>query len=105
MTGQHACKWGMPALGNGPSGLPYDSKSLVAPALHLLVGEALTKDCGVESQIWELLDPYMMHSWSDPKEGGHGALGYNGSYKDLGEFSLETVKMFYNDATNSGFSI
>ncbi len=86
VAGQHICKWGMPALGHGPSGLPYDNKSLVAPALHLLVGEALTKDCGVESQIWELLDPYMMHSWSDPEKGGHGAMGYNGSYRDLGEF-------------------
>lgn len=90
VAGQHTSKWGMQALGHGPSGLPYGGKSLVAPALHLLVGEALTKDCGVESQIWELLDPYMMHSWSDPKEGGHGALGYNGSYKDLGEFWSRT---------------
>ncbi|MEN8694127.1 MAG: DUF6288 domain-containing protein, partial [Akkermansiaceae bacterium] len=90
VAGQHVCKWGMPALGHGPSGLPYGEKSLVAPALHLLVGEALTKDCGVESQIWELLDPYMMHSWSDPKEGGNGSLGYNASYKDLGEFWSRT---------------
>ncbi len=90
VAGQHVCKWGMPALGHGPSGLPYGEKSLVAPALHLLVGEALTKECGIESQIWELLDPYMVHSWSDPKEGGHGALGYNASYKDLGEFWSRT---------------
>ena len=90
IAGQHVCKWGMPALGHGPSGLPYGEKSLVAPALHLLVGEALTKDCGIESQIWELLDPYMVHSWSDPKEGGNGSLGYNASYKDLGEFWSRT---------------
>jgi len=25
-------------------------------------------------------------AWSAPAEGGHGALGYNKSYKDLGEF-------------------
>lgn len=86
VAGQHKCKWGMPALGHGPSGLPYDEKSLVAPAIHLLVGESLTKRCGVESKVWELLMPYMEHSWSDPTEGGHGGMGYNASYKDLGEF-------------------
>lgn len=86
VAGQHKCKWGMPALGHGPSGLPYDEKSLVAPAIHLLVGEALTKRCGVESKVWELLMPYMEYSWSDPSEGGHGGMGYNASYKDLGEF-------------------
>ena len=86
VAGQHKCKWGMPALGHGPSGLPYGEKSLVAPACHLLVGEALTRQCGIESQVWELLDPYMVHSWSDPKDGGHGAMGYNGSYKDLAQF-------------------
>ncbi|MGC6425706.1 MAG: DUF6288 domain-containing protein [Akkermansiaceae bacterium] len=90
MAGQHVSKWGMPALGHGPSGLPYGEKSLVAPALHLLVGEALTKNCGIESQMWELLDPYMMHSWSNPEEGGNGSLGYNGSYKDLAEFWSRT---------------
>lgn len=90
MAGQHVSKWGMPALGHGPSGLPYGEKSLVAPALHLLVGEALTKECGIASQMWELLDPYMIHSWSDPREGGNGSLGYNGSYKDLAEFWSRT---------------
>lgn len=90
MAGQHVSKWGMPALGHGPSGLPYGEKSLVAPALHLLVGEALTKNCGIESQMWELLDPYMIHSWSNPEEGGNGSLGYNGSYKDLAEFWSRT---------------
>lgn len=90
IAGQHECKWGMPALGHGPSGLPYGEKSLVAPAMHLLVGEALTKQCGIDSQIWELLDPYMIHSWSNPKDGGHGAMGYNASYKDLGEFWSRT---------------
>ena len=42
--------------------------------------------CGMESEIWELLLPYMTLAWSDPKEGGHGSLGYNQSYKDLAEF-------------------
>ncbi|MBK1835400.1 DUF6288 domain-containing protein [Roseibacillus ishigakijimensis] len=86
VKGQHKCKWGMPALGHGPSGLPYDNKSLVAPAIHLLLGEALTQQCGIDSQIWELLMPYMEHSWSDPGQGGHGGMGYNGSYRDQGEF-------------------
>jgi len=84
--GQHPSKWEVPALGHGPSGLPYDQKALVAPACHLLVFEALAMRCGMESRLWELLMPYMEMSWSDPAEGGHGALGYNRSYKDLGEF-------------------
>ncbi|MBK1825615.1 DUF6288 domain-containing protein [Haloferula rosea] len=84
--GQHNCKWDVPALGHGPSGLPYGEKALVAPACHLLVFEALAQRCGMESKLWELLMPYMEMSWSDPKEGGHGAMGYNRSYKDLGEF-------------------
>jgi len=84
--GQHNCKWDVPALGHGPSGLPYGQKALVAPACHLLVFEALAQRCGMESKLWELLLPYMEMSWSDPKEGGHGAMGYNRSYKDLGEF-------------------
>jgi len=86
VAGQHTCKWDVPALGHGPSGLPYGEKSLVAPSCHLLVHEALAKRCGIKSEIWELLFPYMEMSWSDPKDGGHGALGYNRSYKDLGEF-------------------
>ena len=84
--GRHESAWKVPALGHGPSGLPYDQKALVAPACHLLVFEALARRCGMESRLWEMLMPYMEMSWSDPKEGGHGALGYNRSYKDLGEF-------------------
>jgi hypothetical protein len=84
--GQHQSVWGVPALGHGPDGLPYSQKALVAPACHLLVFEALAMRCGMESRLWELLMPYMEISWSDPKDGGHGALGYNRSYKDLGEF-------------------
>ena len=86
VAGQHQSKWNVPALGHGPSGLPYDNKSLVAPSCHLLVYEALAMRCGMESEIWELLLPYMTLAWSDPKEGGHGSLGYNQSYKDLAEF-------------------
>jgi hypothetical protein len=40
----------------------------------------------MKSGIWELLGPYMEMAWSDPKDGGHGALGYNRSYKDTEEF-------------------
>lgn len=86
VAGQHTCKWEVPALGHGPSGLPYGQKSLVAPSCHLLVYEALAQRCGMQSEIWELLLPYMEMAWSDPKQKGHGALGYNRSYKDLGEF-------------------
>jgi hypothetical protein len=86
VNGQHPSKWGVPALGHGPSGLPYDQKALVAPACHLLVFEALAMRCGMKSGIWELLMPYMEMSWSDPKTGGHGSLGYNRSYMDKQEF-------------------
>jgi hypothetical protein len=86
VKGQHQSAWGVPALGHGPSGLPYENKALVAPACHLLIFEALAQRCGMKSGIWELLTPYMEMSWSDPKDGGHGALGYNRSYKDTEEF-------------------
>lgn len=90
INGQHPSKWGVPALGHGPSGLPYEDKALVAPACHLLVFEALAMRCGMKSGIWELLMPYMEMAWSDPKEGGHGSLGYNRSYKDKEEFWSRT---------------
>ncbi|HEY1120012.1 MAG TPA: DUF6288 domain-containing protein [Haloferula sp.] len=86
IKGQHKSSWGVPAFGHGPSGLPYENKALVAPACHLLIFEALAQRCGMKSGIWELLTPYMEMAWSDPKEGGHGALGYNRSYKDTEEF-------------------
>lgn len=86
VAGHHICKWDVPALGHGTDGLPYDNKALVAPACHLLVAEALAMRCGRDSGIWELLLPYMELSWSDPKDGGHGSLGYNPSYKDTEEF-------------------
>ncbi|MCH7227383.1 DUF6288 domain-containing protein [Haloferula sp. A504] len=88
--GRHMSKWDVPALGHGPDGLPYDQKALVAPACHLLVFEALAMRCGMEDRLWEMLLPYMEMSWSDPADGGHGALGYNRSYKDLGEFWSRT---------------
>lgn len=86
VAGQHQSIWNVPALGHGPDGLPYGQKSLVAPSCHLLMYEALAVRCGMKSEIWELLLPYMTLAWSDPKEGGHGALGYNQSYKDRAEF-------------------
>jgi hypothetical protein len=78
--------WEVPALGHGPNELPYGQKALVAPACHLLVFEALAMRCGMEDKLWDMLMPYMEMAWSDPKEGGHGSLGYNRSYKDLEEF-------------------
>ncbi len=86
VNGQHKSAWDVPALGHGPDGLPYENKALVAPACHLLVFEALAMRCGMKSGIWELLMPYMEMAWSDPKDGGHGSLGYNRSYKDTEEF-------------------
>lgn len=85
-TTTHICKWGMPAFGHGPDGIPYDDKALIAPAAHLLVFEALARRCGVESGVWEHIEAYVVHSWSDPDDDGHGAMGYNASYKDRGEF-------------------
>jgi hypothetical protein len=90
VAGQLESSWGVPALGHGPGHLPYDNKSLVAPACHLLVFEALAQRCGQESEIWELLMPYMEMAWSSPAEGGHGSLGYNRSYKDREEFWSRT---------------
>jgi len=84
--GQHVSIWDVPALGHGPDHLPYGNKSLVAPACHLLVYEALAVRCGQTSEIWELLLPYMEMSWSDPAKGGHGSLGYNRSFMDREEF-------------------
>lgn len=85
-TTTHTSAWKTPTLGHGPDGLPYEYKSLVAPATHLLVGESLGKRCGVVSRLWETLLPFMEQAWSDPSDGGHGALGYNASFKDLEEF-------------------
>jgi hypothetical protein len=86
VNGQHPSAWQVPALGHGPDGLPYENKALVAPACHLLLFEALAMRCGMKSGIWEMMMPFMEMAWSDPKEGGHGALGYNRSYKDTEEF-------------------
>ena len=86
VNGTHPSAWDVPALGHGPSGLPYENKALVAPTCHLLVFEALAARCGMKSGIWEKTMPFVEMAWSDPKEGGHGSLGYNRSYKDTGEF-------------------
>lgn len=53
VNGTHESAWGVPALGHGPDGLPYEKKALVAPACHLLVFEALAQRCGMKSGIWE----------------------------------------------------
>ena len=82
----HECKWGMQAFGHGPDGLPYDNKALMAPAAHLLVYDALARKCGVESRIWEHIEDFVVHSWSDPASGGHGAMGYNAASKDKTQF-------------------
>ena len=89
-TTTHECKWGMQAFGHGPDGLPYDNKALMAPAAHLLVFDALARRAGVEARIWEHIEPYVRHSWSNPDDGGHGAMGYNASYRDKGEFWSRT---------------
>lgn len=85
-TTAHTSAWRSPTLGHGPGGLPYEQKALVAPAAHLLVGEALAKRCGVNGRLFSTLLPFFEASWSDPAAGGHGALGYNASHKDLEEF-------------------
>jgi len=82
----HESKWGMQAFGHGPDGLPYDNKALMACTAHLLVFDALGRRCGVDSRVWEHIEPYVVHSWSDPAQEGHGGMGYNASYKDKGEF-------------------
>lgn len=89
-TTTHESKWGTQAFGHGPDGLPYDNKALMAPCAHLLVFDALARKCGVESRVFEHVEPYVRHSWSDPESDGHGAMGYNGSYRDKGEFWSRT---------------
>lgn len=93
-TVSNTSKWKMPTFGHGPGGLPYGQKALMAPLSHMLVFEALAERCGIDVKnqagepegIWEIALPYSKHCWSDPAQGGHGAMGYNASYKDLGEF-------------------
>ncbi len=82
----HESKWGTQAFGHGPDGLPYGEKALTAPASHLLVLDALARKCGIESQVWEHVQPYMNHAWSNPADGGHGGMGYNGSHRDKEQF-------------------
>ncbi len=88
--GTHTSKWGTAALGHGPNGLPYGQKALMAPATHVIVFEALADRVGVKSGVWKKIFPYMRDSWSNPADGGHGAMGYNQSYRDKGEFWSRT---------------
>ncbi len=78
----HTCTWRMPAFGHGIDGLPYDDKGLMAPTAHLLVFDSLAARCGVEPTLLDHLSDYILHSWSDPSNGGHGAMGYNASCRD-----------------------
>ncbi len=82
----HASKWEVPAFGHHPKGLPYGEKALMAPCAHLLLFEALAIRCGVKSKVWRHIEPYVLISWSDPKKGGHGGMGYNKSAKDKAQF-------------------
>ncbi|XAM01324.1 discoidin domain-containing protein [Phycisphaeraceae bacterium D3-23] len=89
-AGDHNSAWDRPTLGHGPGGLPYGNKSLVAPTVHLMVAESLALRCGLEANLTPVVMRTVEHAWSDPADGGHGALGYNASYKDLGEFWSRT---------------
>lgn len=89
-AGDHNSLWDMPTLGHGPGGLPYGNKALVAPTVHLMVAESLALRCGLEANLTPVVWRTIEHAWSDPADGGHGALGYNASYKDLGEFWSRT---------------
>jgi len=92
----HTSKWGTEAFGHGPRGLPYGNKSLVAVMVHVLVFEALAQRCGIQSAIQQRVWTYLESAWSDPAQGGHGALGYNASFKDLGEFWSRTGLLALN---------
>lgn len=82
----HTTAFGTEAFGHGSRGLPYGNKSLVAVMVHIFVFESLAHRCGIKSDIFGKLKPYVDSAWSDPAEGGHGALGYNPSHKDREEF-------------------
>lgn len=82
----HKSKWDLDAFGHDHKGLPYGEKGLVAPGLHCLVFDSLSRrSCRLDSKVWPKVIDYMLYSWSDPAKGGHGAMGYNASYKDTGE--------------------
>ena len=66
----HETKWGTQAFGHSPKGLPYGGKSLAAPTTHLLIVDALARRCGIESEIWKHVRPYMRHAWSNPGRWG-----------------------------------
>lgn len=86
----HTSAFGTETFGHGPRGLPYGNKSLVAVMVHTFVFESLAHRCGIKSDIFGRLKPYVDSAWSDPAQGGHGALGYNASHKDLEEFWSRT---------------
>lgn len=89
----HTSAWGTDTFGHGPNGVPYGNKSLVAVMVHCLVFEKLAQRCGLESSMHETLAAYLESAWSNPADGGHGALGYNASFKDLNEFWSRTGLM------------
>ncbi len=85
-TVMHKCKWGMKIWGHGAGGIPYGEKSLIAPTAHLMVFGALAnRACKLKNKLWQLGEPYIVHTWSDIDNGGHGAMGYNASLKDTGQ--------------------
>ncbi len=90
LAGQHTSAFGMTSLGHGPDGLPYENKALIAPLAHLLAFEALVARKGVAEVLWPTFEPFVLAAWSDPKEKGHGAMGYNASYRDDEEFWSRT---------------
>lgn len=82
----HKSKWDLMAFGHSHKGLPYGQKGLVAPGLHCLVFDSLARRaCRLDSKVWPTVIDYMIHAWSDPAKGGHGAVGYNASLKDTGQ--------------------
>jgi len=85
-TVTHISSHGQLALGHGATGLPYGNKSLMASMSHLLAAEGLCVAAGIDGQLFETCTDYILDCWSDPANGGHGAMGYNYSYRDLGEF-------------------
>lgn len=85
-TVMHKSKWDTMIWGHGADGIPYGEKSLIAPTAHMEIFAALAfKCCGIKNSIWKLAEPYIDFTWSNPANGGHGAMGYNGSLRDTGQ--------------------
>ncbi len=85
-TVTHVSSHGQLTLGHGATGLPYGNKSLMAAQSHLLAAEGLCIAAGIDGNLFETCTPYILDCWSDTATGGHGGMGYNYSYRDLGEF-------------------